>query len=610
MANNFRQFWPLSVLMIVSLVLPGPGHAAGPDLLPVENNPTDPKLAKIVLIAGSTYYKPGEHDYRANCQVLAKLLSQSPGVAPVLAIDWPTKAETLQNARTVVFLFDGGDKHAVLKGQRAQEIQKLLDQGVGLVQLHQAADYPNDFGQRAKDWAGGVFEKGYSQRAHWVDQFQEFPKHPVTRGVQPFKIDDGWLYRLRFVPKMAGITPILRTVDPKKPDQPRNEVSIVAWTYERPGGGRSFTFTGAHLHSSFAEEGYRRLLTNAILWTAGQEIPAQGAPVSLEGINLEAYLSARPAPAFQVQEDEQRIQIRGPVIEAAIRKKGYVSGVEARSFKDVATGFTDQGFGLAIVDWLMEPGSDEAYRDQLPGDLPYLFNNLVHGKRPKRSIEGPQICTQAKELSPRVISTPEFLAVTQNYKYHLAAPGKKTGSQWQQTLVFPAGKRYFFAADRVTSVNASDALFLRTDLPGHIKHNQGDSFREIYLSYHGVIPSTEFTKDFPPDEKFLYVRGEDPTPERMIRAYRIRDSRNGKDGPWLAGMTLDPNVVSEAWCHQRGYVCMIQEIGGRTVKPGNKFGAAYIIGFFDSIEEMHKVYDQYKGHSGLVVSQTNWRLTR
>ena len=32
---------------------------------------------------------------------------------------------------------------------------------------------------------------------------------------------------------------------------------------------------------------------------------------------------------------------------------------------------------------------------------------------------------------------------------------------------------------------------------------------------------------------------------------------------------LQPKVVSEAWCHQRGYVCMIEEFGGRPVKPSN-----------------------------------------
>src|SRR5688500_14810461 len=138
---------------------------------------------------------------------------------------------------------------------------------------------------------------------------------------------------------------------------------------------------------------------------------------------------------FQVTENEQRIRIQGSALEASIRKTGYVSGVEGQSLLDKKTGFRDVGFGLDIVDWIMEPGSDEAYRDQLPGDLPYLFNNTYHGKRPKRSIEGPQICTKAGRLSPRVIKGADFVAIKQDYNYHLAAPGKKTGSHWEQTIV-------------------------------------------------------------------------------------------------------------------------------------------------------------------------------
>ena len=84
----------------------------------------------------------------------------------------------------------------------------------------------------------------------------------------------------------------------------------------------------------------------------------------------------------------------------------------------------------------------------------------------------------------------------------------------------------------------------------------------------------------------------------------------GADGPWLAGMTLDPSVVHEAWCHQRGYVCMIEEFGGRPIKAGESFSAAFIVGYFDSIEEMHQVYDQYRGFRGLKVTQQGWELTR
>lgn len=241
-----------------------------------------PAPVKVVLVAGSNAYKPGEHEYVAGCTVLADLLKQTPGVEPVIVKDWPTRPQTFAGAKAIVFFFDGGDKHAVLKGERVAEVQKLMDSGVGLVQLHQVPDMPKDLGDRARSWAGAAWEKGYSQRAHWVSEFRDFPEHPIFRGVTPFKIDDGWLYRLRFVDGMKGVTPLLRTADPKAKAKQSSSDTIVAWAYERPGGGRSFSFTGAHLHASLREAGYRRFLVNGILWSAGHEVPTTGAPVEMK----------------------------------------------------------------------------------------------------------------------------------------------------------------------------------------------------------------------------------------------------------------------------------------------------------------------------------------
>jgi hypothetical protein len=64
----------------------------------------------------------------------------------------------------------------------------------------------------------------------------------------------------------------------------------------------------------------------------------------------------------------------------------------------------------------------------------------------------------------------------------------------------------------------------------------------------------------------------------------------------------------EAWCHQRGYVCMIQELGGRPVPADGLFSAAFIVGYFDSIEEMHAVYDRYRGATALAATPDGWRL--
>lgn len=312
----------------------------------------------------------------------------------------------------------------------------------------------------------------------------------------------------------------------------------------------------------------------------------------------------------RVSETADEIKIVLPDLEAVVRKKGYVTGVAAQSFLDRKTGFRDAGYGLDIVDWIMEPGTDEAYRDKLDEELVYKFNNEHHGKVAKRSIEGPQICTKAKALDPQVIAGKDFVAVTQEFQYRTAAPGKKTGSRWNQTLVFPQGKRYFVSSDRITAVNDSDAMFLRIDMPGHIKHNKGDTFSEVYLSYRGKIPASEFFENFAPDEKFNYTRGRDKVPQRFIRAYHLRDPKTGKDGPWLAGMTLAADVVSEAWCHQRGYVCLIEEFGGRPIRAGGSFSAAFIVGFFDSIDEMQAVYDQHAGYTGLTADATGWKLTK
>jgi len=339
-----------------------------------------------------------------------------------------------------------------------------------------------------------------------------------------------------------------------------------------------------------------RLLPGIAAWIVAG-LPAGPAP------------AAADAPAYQLSADDQQIRLATPQLEAAVRKRGYVSGVAAGSLLDKKTGFRDPGFGLDIADWIMEPGSDAAYRAQLEPELVYPIGNLYHGRRAKRSIEGPQICTQAKELHPRVIRGRDFVALQQEFTYRTAAPGRKTGSRWSQTLVFPVGQRYFLSMDRIDAVNSSDAMFLRIDMPGHVRHKQGDKFAQIYLSYRGLLPAAEFTQDFPPDEKFDYVRGRDPLPERFIRAYQLRDPATGQTGPWLAGMTLEPSVVSEAWCHQRSYVCMIEEFGGRPIQAGQSFSAAFIVGYFDSLEEMQRVYDAHRGHTALEVTADGWKLT-
>lgn len=282
----------------VGLILSG-AVAAGektpkvPAGITLEEQPKDPNAAKIVFLAGSNYFKPGEHEYIGGCAVLMDLVKQTPGVAPVLALDWPKNPETFAGARSIVFFLDGAAKHSMLKGDRMAQLQKLTDAGVGLVMLHQGVDISKEHGDRMRSWMGAAWEKDYSQRGHWVHKYDSVMPHEIARGVKPFTIDDGYLYKLRFVPERKGVTSLLRTVAPKA--KVSDDDLVVAWAFDRKDGGRSFAFTGGHLHVSFAEEGYRRFLTNGILWTAKVEIPKDGAPVALSSADLNRYIENRAA---------------------------------------------------------------------------------------------------------------------------------------------------------------------------------------------------------------------------------------------------------------------------------------------------------------------------
>ena len=309
---------------------------------------------------------------------------------------------------------------------------------------------------------------------------------------------------------------------------------------------------------------------------------------------LALALSAAPPAPIAVTVTPERVTVETDALRASVRLKGYVSGVEAGSLVDKKTGARDLGFGLHVMDFLLAPGW---------ADDDYSREAKYHGKLAKHLVEGPQVCTQARELTPKVTRGPGFVAVEFEHRFTEAARGLRTGSTWHQTLVFVPKLRYFYSAEAITSVNAVAGLSYRIDMPGHVRHDRGDGFEAVHLSYReGAIPPGEFAADFAPDAKFLYVRDDARPPERMVRAYKV------KGGPWLAGVTLDPAACSEAWCHQRGYVCMIQELHRRDVKAGETFGAAYAVGWFDSVADMNRVADAHKGRTRIAVGPEGWRL--
>ena len=151
--------------------------------------------------------------------------------------------------------------------------------------------------------------------------------------------------------------------------------------------------------------------------------------------------SADEAPWARITEDERVIKVETDKLEAVIPKnhpKHWMTGIEKGSFLDKATGFREIGDGLMVVDWLMEPGSDEAWSKELlapdgngigryswhtnetdPARIEYT--RYSHGtSHRKRMIEGPQLCHRMKPVRPEVIRGKDFVAVKTTYKFEYA----------------------------------------------------------------------------------------------------------------------------------------------------------------------------------------------
>jgi type 1 glutamine amidotransferase len=270
--------------------------------VPTEVESPDPKLAKIVLIAGPVSKAGGEHEYFAGSVLMMNWLKQTTGVWPVLVADgWPKNEAILDGAKAIVVYADTAEKLPFLAPERWAHIKRLIDAGTGFVMLHQSADVPAEHADEIKSWLGAVWQKGTGCRGHWDMDFNDIPTHAITRGVAAFHVPfDGWLYNLQFapgaIPLLSGAVPDKsRTTADAKSHMGRPEV--VAWAYERPNGGRSFAFTGCHIHRNWSLENQRKLVTNGILWTAKIEVPANGAPVAFDPASLTANLDAKPAPA-------------------------------------------------------------------------------------------------------------------------------------------------------------------------------------------------------------------------------------------------------------------------------------------------------------------------
>ncbi len=282
----------------------------------------DAPRKKLVIVAGKPSHPPRFHEFNAGVRLLNSCLVNNPLVdARYVLNGWPEDEAVFDGASAVVFYMDGGARHEVVKTpERMAKIDELAKQGVGIGCMHFGVEVvPDQAGAEFKRWIGGHYENMFSCNPIWEPSFSELPVHPITRGVKPFAIQDEWYFNMRFVADLPGnqpaevdgmkFVPILVAtpsddvrdgpyVYPKGPyphieaNAARSEAMM--WTVERSDGGRGFGFTGGHFHDNWANDDFRKVVLNGMVWLTGAEVPAEGIASQLAPGQIDENLDRKP----------------------------------------------------------------------------------------------------------------------------------------------------------------------------------------------------------------------------------------------------------------------------------------------------------------------------
>lgn len=315
---------------------------------------------RILLIGqGPDAHPRGTHEYMAGVHILQHLLSQVPDLNVVVtrADDpWEEGPELIRSSDAVFLFVSEGARWLSEDDQRRDAFQRLAERGGGLCCWHWGmgcrdaepiADFVALFGacHGGPDRRHGVLTTRVSLPA---------ADHPVVRGIAPFEIREEFYYALKRHPG-ADLTALLTIPMDGEPDP-------VCWGWERPGGGRSFGFSGGHFHEHWQREDYRRLAVQGLLWSIGRD--PQATPLNLDVPNSllnPGFASAPRSPRAERAQGNDRLVARA---RAAMQRAGrFFHGQVAVHGGYVYTYSVDlrtrRGEGLAEPTqiWVQPPGT-------------------------------------------------------------------------------------------------------------------------------------------------------------------------------------------------------------------------------------------------------------
>ncbi len=240
---------------------------------------------KIIFLAGRPSHSSGDHEFRAGSLLLANRLNAQkdlPIEASVIS-GWPKDDKVLESASSIVIYCDSDSIHR----KHYERLVELSEAGTGLFFMHYGV-HPKKSENGEKYYlptVGGYFKNKHSVNPLWVAELDVASNHPIRRGCEkPVAVFDEWYYALDFSEKSQALVTAIPTKETLITTSLWNKNGIeglgkpqrLMWGLEQTNGTRGGGFTGGHYHRNWAIEGFRKVVLNAIVWTAGLEVPEGG----------------------------------------------------------------------------------------------------------------------------------------------------------------------------------------------------------------------------------------------------------------------------------------------------------------------------------------------
>ena len=211
---------------------------------------------RVLILSGCPTYKSEESlppfqewlekNYHVKC---TRLVREGNGFANL---------EKLDECDVLLVFF----KRMNLEGEQLERFKKYVTSGKPVVGVRTASHAVQSWLDFDREVLGGNYHGHYDQGIECaVSRTEIGAKHPILNGVELSRVNDA-LYKNEGHAK--DVTVLLEGDIPNQPDE------ALAWTREINGGRVFYTSLGAQ--DTFQLPDFRRMLANAIFWTAKREL--------------------------------------------------------------------------------------------------------------------------------------------------------------------------------------------------------------------------------------------------------------------------------------------------------------------------------------------------